>query len=90
MLAVFASSAAIIWFAYGESGELSAVDEPILVRASSTPLKVAPDDPGGSTVAELGGIGDHDLDRTDQRQASWRGASMRSGITVKNTPNYGF
>ena len=58
MLAVFASSAAIIWFAYGESGELSAVNEPVLVKAPSTPLKVAPDDPGGSTIAELGGIGD--------------------------------
>ena len=58
MLAVFASSAAIIWFAYGESGDLSAVSEPILVKAPSTPLKMAPDDPGGSTIAELGGIGD--------------------------------
>lgn len=56
VLAVFAVTGGIIWLAYGDSG--SVLGEPPLIRASATPLKQAPDDPGGRRVAELGGVGD--------------------------------
>ncbi|MEZ5933403.1 MAG: SPOR domain-containing protein [Alphaproteobacteria bacterium] len=37
---------------------MTADRHPPLVKASSVPLKRSPDDPGGRTVAELGGVGD--------------------------------
>jgi cell division septation protein DedD len=66
-LLVFAISAGIVWLAHIEAGEMTADRRPPLVKASSVPLKRAPDDPGGSTVAELGGVGD--LMREEPEQA---------------------
>ncbi|MGI9494079.1 MAG: hypothetical protein ACR2QF_16945, partial [Geminicoccaceae bacterium] len=56
VLAVFAATGGIIWLAYSDTGKV--VGEPPLVRASATPLKQVPDDPGGRTVADLGGVGE--------------------------------
>ena len=57
-LLVFAMSIGIIWLAHIEAGEMTAYREPPLVKASTAPLKRSPDDPGGSTVADLGGVRD--------------------------------
>ncbi len=56
VLAVFAAAGGIVWLAYGDTGEI--VGEPPLVKASTSPLKRSPDDPGGSRVADLGGVGE--------------------------------
>ena len=56
VLAVFAATGGIIWLAHGDTGRI--VGEPPLVKASATALKQAPDDPGGRTVADLGGVGE--------------------------------
>lgn len=56
VLAVFALTGGIIWLAYGETGNVDG--EPPLIKASATPLKRAPDDPGGRPVADLGGVGE--------------------------------
>jgi cell division septation protein DedD len=56
VLAVFAATGGVIWLAYGDTGRV--VGEPPLVKASATPLKQAPDDPGGRTVPDLGGVGE--------------------------------
>jgi cell division septation protein DedD len=60
---VFAASAVIVWLAHIEAGEMTVDRRPPLVKASTSPLKRSPDDPGGSTVAELGGVGDLLLDQ---------------------------
>lgn len=57
-LAAFAASAGVIWLAHIEAGEMTVGRTPPLVKASSQPLKRSPDDPGGSDIAELGGVGD--------------------------------
>jgi cell division septation protein DedD len=57
-LVVFVAFSAVVWLAYGDAGENGPAGEAPLIRAAATPLKVAPDNPGGSTVADLGGIGD--------------------------------
>ena len=58
VLAMFAASGMVILFAYGDAGPVALGGEPPLIKASALPLKRAPDDPGGQTVAELGGVGD--------------------------------
>ncbi|MGI9508258.1 MAG: SPOR domain-containing protein [Geminicoccaceae bacterium] len=60
LLAVFAFAvfAGIIWLAHIEAGDMTEDRRPPLVKASTAPLKRSPDDPGGSVVAELGGVGD--------------------------------
>ncbi len=57
-LVVFAVSAGIVWLAHIEAGEMTVDRQPPLVKASTLPLKRAPDDPGGRAVADLGGVGD--------------------------------
>lgn len=57
VVGAFTVSAGVIWLAYGDTGEMIA-GEPPLIKASARPLKVDPDDPGGQTVADLGGVGD--------------------------------
>ena len=57
-LAVFAASALVVWSAYLDAGNLVDARQPPLVKAATTPLKRSPTDPGGRTVAELGGVGD--------------------------------
>ncbi|MGI9435175.1 MAG: SPOR domain-containing protein [Geminicoccaceae bacterium] len=56
-LLVFAGSAAVIWLAHGAIGDVVINHEPPLIKASATPLKIAPEDPGGREVADLGGVG---------------------------------
>lgn len=63
VLAVFAVTGGIVWLAYGETGHLQG--EPPLIQASPTPLKRAPDDPGGREVAALGGVGELLADEAD-------------------------
>lgn len=48
----------VIWLAHIEAGEMTAFQGPPLVKAAATPIKRAPDDPGGSVVASLGGVGE--------------------------------
>ena len=48
----------VAWLAHIEAGETRAFQGPPLVKAAATPIKRAPDDPGGSVVASLGGVGD--------------------------------
>lgn len=57
-LAVFAASAGVVWLAHIEAGEMTVGRTPPVVKAASQPLKRTPDDPGGSDVADLGGVGD--------------------------------
>lgn len=57
-LIAFAGSAGVVWFAHIEAGEMTLDRRPPLVKASSTPLKRSPADPGGRAVADLGGVGD--------------------------------
>lgn len=57
-LSVSALSVGIIWLAYIEAGEMTLDRRPPLVKASTAPLKRSPADPGGSAVADLGGVGD--------------------------------
>lgn len=57
-LVMFAGSAAIVWLAHIEAGEMVTARQPPLVKASTTPLKRSPADPGGRKVADLGGVGD--------------------------------
>lgn len=57
-LAVFAASAGVIWLAHIEAGEMTLDRRPPLVKAATAPLKRSPEDPGGSAVADLGGVGD--------------------------------
>ncbi len=57
-LAAFVASAGVVWLAHIEAGEMTVGRTPPLVKAASLPLKRAPDDPGGSDVADLGGVGD--------------------------------
>ena len=54
----FLASAGVIWLAHIEAGEMTLDRNPPLVKAASLPLKRSPDDPGGSAVADLGGVGD--------------------------------
>jgi cell division septation protein DedD len=61
VLAVFALSGLVIWLAFAEVGAIHG--EPPLIRASTGPLKKAPDDPGGRVVADLGGVGELLADR---------------------------
>ncbi len=57
MAAVFAAFALVVWLAYGDSGPRVTTGEPPLIRASTTPFKVPPDDPGGRQVEDLGAVG---------------------------------
>ncbi|MEL6962851.1 MAG: SPOR domain-containing protein [Pseudomonadota bacterium] len=57
-LMVFAVCGVVVWLAHIEAGEMTALQGPPIVKAASTPIKRAPDDPGGSVVASLGGVGD--------------------------------
>jgi len=57
-LVVVAASVLVVWFAYVDAGDLVSEREPPLVKAATKPLKRSPDDPGGSAVADLGGVGD--------------------------------
>lgn len=57
-LMVFAISGVVVWLAHIEAGEMTAFQGPPIVKAASTPIKRTPDDPGGSVVASLGGVGD--------------------------------
>lgn len=57
-LFAFAISAGVVWLAHIEAGEMTLDRRPPLVKASSAPLKRSPDDPGGSAVADLGGVRD--------------------------------
>lgn len=63
VLAVFVATGGIIWLAYGDTGNVQG--EPPLIKASVTPLKKAPDDPGGREVAELGGVGELLIDQPE-------------------------
>lgn len=63
VLAAFIATGGVIWLAYGQT--LSVQGEPPLVKAAATPLKRAPDDPGGRDVPELGGIGELLADDVD-------------------------
>lgn len=89
-LLVFATSAGIVWLAHDEAGEMTNDRRPPLVKASTAPLKRSPDDPGGSTVADLGGVGDllrdqpaegeeRLLPRTEQPVTPADGASAAGG-----------
>lgn len=57
-LTVAAVCGGVVWLAHIEAGEMTALQGPPLVKAAATPIKRAPDDPGGSVVASLGGVGD--------------------------------
>ena len=57
-LFAFAASAAIVWLAHVDAGDMTVDRRPPLVKASTAPLKRSPDDPGGSAVADLGGVRD--------------------------------
>lgn len=57
-LLAFGVSAGVVWLAHEEAGKMTTDRQPPLVKASTAPLKRLPDDPGGRTVADLGGVGD--------------------------------
>jgi hypothetical protein len=56
----------IVWLAYQDNARVP-TGEPPLIRASTTPYKLAPDDPGGREVADQGEI--NDLLRDEPRPA---------------------
>ena len=53
LCAVFAAFGAIVWLSHPDGAP---VGEPPLIQASAEPIKMPPDDPGGSTVADLGEV----------------------------------
>jgi cell division septation protein DedD len=55
---VVAVCGGVVWLAHTEAGETTAFQGPPLVKASASPIKRAPDDPGGSVVASLGSVGE--------------------------------
>jgi cell division septation protein DedD len=67
-LMVFAICGGIIWLAHIEAGEMTAFQGAPLVKAAATPIKRAPDDPGGSVVASLGGVGELLNDRPSEAE----------------------
>jgi hypothetical protein len=66
VFAVFAVFGGIVWLAYQDNARVP-TGEPPLIRASTTPYKLAPDDPGGREVADQGEI--NDLLRDEPRPA---------------------
>lgn len=71
-LTAFAASAGVIWLAHIEAGEMTLVRTPPLVKASTQPLKASPEDPGGSEVADLGGVADLLRDRDQPAETEER------------------
>jgi cell division septation protein DedD len=55
--AVFAAFGLVIYLAYGQAMPGSTAGEPPLIKAAATPFKVAPDDPGGRAIVDLGAVG---------------------------------
>lgn len=56
MLAVFAAFGAVVWLASEDGSYGSPVGEPPLVEADPSPIKLAPDDPGGREIADQGQV----------------------------------
>jgi len=63
---VFAVFGGVVWLAYQENARVP-TGEPPLIRASTAPYKLAPDDPGGREVADQGSI--NELLRDELRPA---------------------
>lgn len=53
LCAVFAAFGAIVWLSHPDGAPIG---EPPLIEASSQPIKTTPEDPGGSTIADLGEV----------------------------------
>lgn len=53
LCAVFAAFGAIVWLSHPDGAPIG---EPPLIQASSQPIKMTPEDPGGSTIADLGEV----------------------------------
>lgn len=56
ILAVFAGFGAVVWLAYEDGSYGSPIGEPPLVVADRSPIKLAPDDPGGGAIADQGQV----------------------------------
>jgi hypothetical protein len=56
IVAVFAGFGAVVWLAYQDGSYGSPIGEPPLVVADRSPIKLAPDDPGGGTIADQGQV----------------------------------
>jgi hypothetical protein len=56
IFAAFAAFGAIVWLAYEHGTPGSAIGEPPLVKAPAMAIKLAPDDPNASTVADQGDV----------------------------------
>jgi hypothetical protein len=57
VFSVFAAFGVIVWLAYQDNARVP-IGDPPLIKASTAPYKLAPDDPGGRQVAEQGEIND--------------------------------
>ncbi len=53
LCAVFAAFGAIVWLSHPDGAPIG---DPPLIQASTQPIKMTPEDPGGSTVADLGEV----------------------------------
>ena len=88
-LAVFAASAGVVWLAHIEAGEMTTGRTPPLVKATTLPLKREPDDPGGSDVADLGGVGDLLRDKPAEAEERFLPKSEQP-VTPADQDNAGF
>ncbi|MGH6945208.1 MAG: hypothetical protein ACREH6_13430, partial [Geminicoccaceae bacterium] len=56
VLAVFVAFGAVVWLAHEDGPRGSPIGEPPLIRATATPIKLPPDDPGGREIANQGEV----------------------------------